>query len=107
MRKFLKLYSYQSFGNKSRLLFLANKNMDINTQFQLSTNCEFFDLITKKIYTKFGFCLVDFAQIPLAHRGFENPLGHGAGPSGIFKFPLGSGDLGKNPIEKIRILYIN
>ena len=32
----------------------------------------------KKICTKFGFSLVDFASDPLALRGFENPLGHGA-----------------------------
>ena len=61
----------------------------------------------KKICTKFVFFRGDLAQDPLAHWGFENPLGQVAGPSGIFKSPLGSGDLGHNPLEKIRILYIN
>ena len=61
----------------------------------------------KKICTKFVFFRGDFAQDPLAHRGFENPLRQGTGPSGIFKSPLGFGDLGQNPLEKIRILSIN
>ena len=34
-------------------------------------------------------------QIPGAQRGFENPRGPGAMPEGIFKSPMGEGDLGK------------
>ena len=56
----------------------------------------------------FGFFLrVSSPDPPQPYRGFENPLGHGSGPSGIFKSPLGFGDLGQNPLDKIRILYIN
>ena len=47
---------------------------------------------------------------PDSHRpvgDFANPLGQHAVPSGIFKSPPGSGDLGENPLPITRIFYIN
>ena len=38
---------------------------------------------------------------------FASARGPGGVPSGIFKSPLACGDLGRNPLNKIRILYIS
>ena len=90
----------------------------------------------KKICTKFWFLVVDFQPDPLRPFGdFENPLGQHAVPSGLrsglrsalraslrppvgpsgpagcprgfLKSPPDSGDLGENPLNKIRIFYTN
>ena len=47
----------------------------------------------KNIYKIRIFCRESVPRSPSARRGFQKPLGHPAGPSGIFQIPSGLGGI--------------
>ena len=106
-------------------------SMDVNMRMvscDLKELCFVNATYMKKICTKFWFFDRGFHQIPIARSGILKipsclrsglrlppraslrpplrPSGTAYCPRGFSKSPLGSGDLGENPLTKTKILYI-
>ena len=102
------------FCSKSHLLFFfSTKNSYNKTMCQAKKTLHFVKIVALvmggfcwNLYTKFGFCWGDFAPDPRSPEGIWKSPRARRRARGDFQIPDGRGDLGQNPRNKIRILYI-